>query len=847
MACFTNCDATLFAFRDGHDFEPEKQMDGAGIGTAAIGAVFGSVLGIVKEVAITAYLFTSELNLIKERLISLKPKIDLIAKSNLDLNRSDDTKMFIDQLKAGEELVLKCSKIKPWELRRRFIYSMRLSDFQNQLLWFFQVDVQALLVCNISKLLEGQDDLSDKMDRMHLIVNEGSSGGYCDVPGLPDFIVGLDKPLKELKGMVLQNGVSVVVLSAPGGSGKTTLSKMLCKDKEIQGIYGNNTFFVTVSRTASIKDIIQDIFQHRGLPQPRFRNEEDAINQLEILMRRLVQGILLVLDDVWSEWESLIEKFKFGIDNYKILVTSRFVFPRFPHTYKLNILNNKDAMTLFCHSAFRNDDRSKIPEELLNKIVEVCKGFPLALTVIGRSLYGKHLVIWDQSAEKWSKGESILYSDEQALLMILQPSLDALDEKPIAKECYLDLGSFPQDQKIAATVLMDMWIELYGQDDEGADTLGNLLELSFRNLVNLFLSRSRWGGVTSGKGTIEVDGYCNEHYVMQHDLLRELINSRSDQEPIEQRKRVIMNISENVPPQWLVEQRQQPKHARLLSISTDEKFASSWYNMQAPSTEVLILNFRSKNYVLPHFVETMNKLKVLIITNYGFCPEELKNFILLGYLSDLRRIRLENISIPYLSKSLLQLRNLQKISLMMCEIGKAFGSCSSEIPQMLPNLLEIEIDYCNDLVEFPIGFCNLLRLKKLSITYCNELSELPNGFGRLVNLEVLRVHSCMKLEELPESICGLHKLRYLDISDCVGLNKMPERIGDLQGLRVLHMRGCHGLKDLPPSVEDLCELKDVICDEEISYLWKFYENSLTNLTVNVIAKDINLGWLHNVV
>ncbi|KAM7510332.1 hypothetical protein LguiB_009207 [Lonicera macranthoides] len=720
---------------------------------------------------------------------------------------------------------------------------------------------------------------------MHLI-----SGGYCDVPGLPDFIVGLDEPLKELKGMVLQNGVSVVVLSAPGGSGKTTLH------------YGNNIFFVTVSKTSSLNDIIQDIFQHKGHSRPQFRNEDIAINQLEIFMKQLMQGILLVLDDVWPEWESLIEKFQFRIDKYKILVTSRFEFTRFPHKYKLNILNNKDSMTLFCRSAFQNDDRSKIPEELLNKIVKVCKGFPLALTVIGRSLYGKHLVIWGQSAEKWSKGESILYSDQQALLMLLQTSLDALDEKPITKECYLDLGSFPEDQKIAATVLMDMWIKLYGQDDEGAETLRNFLELSFRNLVNLFPTRdgkmtqpcsllaqpdhneagfknqwqrSRWDGVTSGlciynmvngedlgfsKQNLLRSGFgqtcpklnpcydglmvCNAN---RHDLLRELIISRSDQEPIEQRKRLIMDIRENVPPQWLAEQQQQPKHARLLSISTDEKFTSSWYNMQVPSTEVLILNFRSKNYFLPHFVETMNKLKVLIITNYGFCPEELKNFILLSYLSDLRRIRLENISIPYLSKSLLQLRNLQKISLMMCEIGKAFGSCSSEIPQMLPNLLEIEIDYCNDLVEFPIGFCNLLRLKKLSITYCNELSELPNGFGRLVNLEVLRVHSCVKLEELPESICGLHKLRYLDISDCVGLNKMPERIGDLQGLRVLHMRGCQGLKDLPPSVEDLCELEDVICDEEISYLWKNYENNLTNLTVNVIAKDINLGWLHNVV
>ncbi|KAM7507041.1 hypothetical protein LguiA_017494 [Lonicera macranthoides] len=679
---------------------------------------------------------------------------------------------------------------------------------------------------------------------MHLI-----SGGYCDVPGLPDFIVGLDEPLKELKGMVLQNGVSVVVLSAPGGSGKTTLSKMLCKDKEIRSIwwfsndslticiYGNNTFFVTVSKTASLNDIIQDIFQHKGHSRPQFRNEDIAINQLEIFMKQLKQGILLVLDDVWPEWESLIEKFQFGIDKYKILVTSRFEFTRFPHKYKLNILNNKDSMTLFCRSAFQNDDRSKIPEELLNKIVKVCKGFPLALTVIGRSLYGKHLVIWGQSAEKWSKGESILYSDQQALLMLLQSSLDALDEKPITKECYLDLGSFPEDQKIAATVLMDMWIELYGQDDEGAETLRNLLELSFRNLVNLFPTRdgkmtqpcsllaqpdhneagfknqwqrSRWDGVTSG--------LCIYNMVNGEDLgfsKQNLLRSGFGQTC--------------------------PKLDPCYDGLMDEKFTSSWYNMQVPSTEVLILNFRSKNYFLPHFVETMNKLKVLIITNYGFCPEELKNFILLSYLSDLRRIRLENISIPYLSKSLLQLRNLQKISLMMCEIGKAFGSCSSEIPQMLPNLLEIEIDYCNDLVEFPIGFCNLLRLKKLSITYCNELSELPNGFGRLVNLEVLRVHSCVKLEELPESICGLHKLRYLDISDCVGLNKMPERIGDLQGLRVLHMRGCQGLKDLPPSVEDLCELKDVICDEEISYLWKKYENNLTNLTVNVIAKDINLG------
>lgn len=70
------------------------------------------------------------------------------------------------------------------------------------------------------------------------------------------------------------------------------------------------------------------------------------------------------------------------------------------------------------------------------------------------------------------------------------------------------------------------------------------------------------------KGTFEVDSYCYEHYVTQHDLLRELAIYRSEKEPIEQRKRLIMDISKNRYPQWLVEQQQQPKHAHLLSIST---------------------------------------------------------------------------------------------------------------------------------------------------------------------------------------------------------------------------------------------------------------------------------------
>ena len=95
----------------------------------------------------------------------------------------------------------------------------------------------------------------------------------------------------------------------------------------------------------------------------------------------------------------------------------------------------------------------------------------------------------------------------------------------------------------------------------------------------------------------------------------------------------------------------------------------------------------------------MDNLKVLIITNYGFFPTELRNFQLLKSLPNLKTIRLEKVSIPSLSKALVPLKSLKKIFLFICNIGQAFGNCSIQVSNALPNLMEINIDYCNDLVE----------------------------------------------------------------------------------------------------------------------------------------------------
>lgn len=264
--------------------------------------------------------------------------------------------------------------------------------------------------------------------------------------------------------------------------------------------------------------------------------------------------------------------------------------------------------------------------------------------------------------------------------------------------------------------------------------------------------------------------------------------------------------------------------------------------MQADQAEVLVLNLRSSNYTIPEFMGKMRKLKVLMVTNYGFHLSELNKFERLSSLSDLKRIRLEKVSVPYF----FPLVNLQKLSLHMCKTRQAFESCSISIADALPNLLELSIDYCKDLEELPAGICKITPLKKLSITNCHKFSALPQEMEKLENLEVLRLSSCTSLVEIPDSTSKLQKLSHLDISDCISLSKLPEDFGDLHNLKKLYMRGCSRC-DLPVSVMKLKHLKGVICDEETAAYWEPFQPMLPNLRIELLRAYINLDWLPGVV
>ncbi|KAJ0728246.1 putative leucine-rich repeat domain superfamily [Helianthus annuus] len=178
----------------------------------------------------------------------------------------------------------------------------------------------------------------------------------------------------------------------------------------------------------------------------------------------------------------------------------------------------------------------------------------------------------------------------------------------------------------------------------------------------------------------------------------------------------------------------------------------------------------------------MGQLKVLTI-DY---PSQLHSLSLMECLSNLRTIRFQHVSISSI-QLIFALRNTRKLSFVMCEIGNALMTCSTELPYILSNLTDLEIDMCYDLKEVPSGLCNLVHLQKLSITNCQELHVLPKGLGSLSNLQFLSLHCCTKLQELPQSIGSLCSLSVIDISDCLSISDLPEELAELCGLKVLKM------------------------------------------------------------
>ncbi|KAL6185765.1 hypothetical protein ACLB2K_041892 [Fragaria x ananassa] len=270
-------------------------------------------------------------------------------------------------------------------------------------------------------------------------------------------------------------------ISGIGGSGKTTLVKELVKDDHVRSYFGERILFLTVSQSPDVDDLKAKIlgFIMGGqvlsptsvLPQMNFQFEWKNPTKT-----------LVVLDDVWSL--STLQPLLFNIPGCKTLVVSRVKFPTaVKATYDVELLGEDEAVSLFCHSAF---GQKSIPagadRKLVKQIVDECKRLPLALKVIGSSLRDQPEMIRANASKRLSRGESIGELHETDLLDRMAISVNCLSPK--VRECFLDLGAFPEDKKIPLDVLINIWVETHDHIDEEL-AFAILNELADKNLVTL--------------------------------------------------------------------------------------------------------------------------------------------------------------------------------------------------------------------------------------------------------------------------------------------------------------------------------------------------------------------------
>ncbi|GLJ34617.1 hypothetical protein SUGI_0696270 [Cryptomeria japonica] len=462
----------------------------------------------------------------------------------------------------------------------------------------------------------------------------------------------------------------------------------------VKSYFKNNVIFINVSLSPDLKGILETMWEKIvGKRKNEFQSVEDGHIQLQQHILMPSKPTLLILDDIWSR--AISEKLLFEGTRYKTIITTRdnSAIPVTPFTqlYQLPLLGHVDALSLFCFWAFgQTSIPSTIDEDLVKKVQEKCGGLPLALKVIGSSLYGQPHVTWERLKNKISKGETILDDQKDGLLRCLEPSIDSLDD--VVKECFLDLGLFPGNKKICVVVLLDIWVNV--RKLEWQDAIIILSKIARRNLLNLTNSSRNKESLTYQDAL--------RLYFSQHDVIRDLSLYLGCQDNLVHMKRLLMNCKENdFPKKW----------KSLSDIALDAQIVyirtgfGNTLNFSNTNLRVFNLDHCSDLEIFPSSICHMPYAQIWSITNFHLVQ-----------------------NLPY---NLGNIVNLRVLSLSALPILK-------ELPASIGNLEQLEyldISLCDGLRQLPEEIGQLKKLSELDMRECSHLTRLPKSIFGLSSLK----------------------------------------------------------------------------------------------------------------
>ncbi|KAL1324284.1 hypothetical protein AAHE18_13G078100 [Arachis hypogaea] len=607
---------------------------------------------------------------------------------------------------------------------------------------------------------------------------------------LSNDIVGMQSPLEELKKILalgLDDDVRVVGICGMGGIGKSTLATILYE--AISHQYDVSCFVDDVSET----------YRHYGplgvqkqLLCQAFKEEDFLICNLS-LANNLIQTrlrhrkVFIVLDNVEKgiQLEKLAIKREWLGPGSRIIIVSRdeHILREYgvDGVYKVQLLNDENALQLFCRKAFKCNHVAQDYRRLTTSALTYASGLPLAIRVLGSFLFGRNVSEWSSALVRLKEKPT------KDILDVLRISYDGLEE--MEKEIFLDIACFFPSGNGKWDVEDILSIRGFQPD------------IGLRILIDKSLITYKWDDI-----------------INMHDLLRDLGRS------------IVREKSPKEPRKWSRLWNQKD----LSDVLRENKAAKNLEAIVLPRFHQNREEMSERTTLRVEALSQMRHLQLLILREVNFlgCLNFLSNE--LGYVdwedypftclpssfqpNKLVKLILHYSNIKELWEGIKDLHNLTYLEL-----------CHSKnlvkIPNLsqAPNLEYINLKGCVKLVHLDASIGSLEKLLYLNLENCkNLLLEKPRQSKQLNTGQSVQSHmttSICKTFTRPLNFLSSRRcsnsvgllvpilsrfpaLVYLDISFC-NLVQIPDAIGQLRCLQYLNIGGNnfvtppHCIKELP--------------------------------------------------
>ncbi|ESR55447.1 hypothetical protein CICLE_v10024561mg, partial [Citrus x clementina] len=601
------------------------------------------------------------------------------------------------------------------------------------------------IVADISKKLE---DMSDSTDL--------------------DGFIGINSRIEEIKSLLCleSHDARIVGIWGMGGIGKTTIASVVFH--QISRYFQGKCFMANVREESNKLGVIR--VRDEVISQVLGENLKVGTLTIPQNIKKRLQRmkVLIVLDDVHDEFTQ-IESLAGGIDRLspgsRIIITTRDkrVLDKcgVNNIFEVKGLEHNKAFELFCRKAFRQNNRSHDLCQLSQKVVCYADGNPLALEVLGSSLYQNSI------QQREDKLHNLNLISEPNIYKVLKISYDELNSEE--KEIFLDIAFFFKGEDV----------DLLTRIQDNPTSICHRLKI----LV--------------GKSLIAIS---DQKRLQMHDLLQEMGQTIVRQESL----------------------KEPGKHGRLWDHN--DVYHVLKKNKGTDKIEGIFLDLLLRFYMPEYNGVPIMSSKVHLDQGLEYLPEELRylhwhQYPLKTLPLDFEPENLIELNLPYskveqiwegkkvsYSRYLIRTPDLSKIP----NLGRiVLLNCTNLawVPSSIQNFNHLSmlcLEGCQSLRSFPSNL-HFVCPVTINLSYCVNLTEFPQITGNIANLHLGET----AIEEVPSSIHCLTNLKELSLINCTRLKRVSTSICKLKSLLELYLRGWLRLESCPDILEKMEHLNHI--------------------------------------